>query len=147
MVDMNIKQISVLVSRIALFVIYFWFGLLKVIGQSPASEMVHNLLDKTMPFMPFTSFIVLFGLFEMVIGVLFFIPKLEKVAITLFGIHMFTTILPIFMMSEVWTRIMVPTLEGQYIIKNLALIGCALTIWAGVGEVKPRVSDTILTTL
>lgn len=144
---MTIKQISVLVSRIALFVIYFWFGLLKVLGQSPASEMVKNLLDMTMPFMPFTSFIVLFGLFEMVIGILFFIPKFEKTALILFAFHMFTTILPIFMMSEVWTGFLVPTLEGQYIIKNLALIACALTIWAQVSEVKPRVSETLLTTL
>lgn len=146
---MNIKQVSVLTSRIALFVIYFWFGLLKVIGQSPASEMVQSLFDKTMPaIMPFSSFIVLFGLFEMVIGILFFIPKLEKFAISLFGLHMITTILPLFVMSEIWTSMFVPTIEGQYIVKNLALIACALNIWVASSEVqKVRPSDTLLTTL
>ena len=123
-------------ARFALFVIYFWFGFLKVIGQSPASEMVHTMFGKTMspmlPFLSFGVFIVLFGLFEMLIGVLFIIPGLEKSALILFFFHMFTTMLPLFIMSEVWTHIFVPTLEGQYIVKNLALIACALSIWTTV---------------
>ena len=122
----------------ALFVIYFWFGLLKVIGQSPASEMVKTLLHQTMPFMPFSSFIVLFGLFEMVIGILFIIPGLERYALVLFGLHMITTTLPLFMMSEVWNHMFVPTLEGQYIVKNLALIACALSIWSTLEPRKIR---------
>ncbi len=134
--SMNLKQYSVLLSRIALFLIYFWFGLLKVIGESPASEMVNHLLLKTMPFFPFNSFIVLFGLFEMVIGILFVIPGKERWALILFAIHMVTTILPLFVMAEVWSKFLVPTLEGQYIVKNIALIACALTIWSSV-EIKP----------
>ena len=141
---MNLKQSSVLLARISLFIIYFWFGVLKVIGLSPASPLVKALFEKTIPIMPFTSFIVLFGLFEMIIGILFFIPKFEKFAVTLFGIHMFTTVLPLFMVSGLWQKMFVPTLEGQYIIKNLALVVCALTIWVNVGEQKSRVNDTIL---
>ena len=130
---MSVQQISVLMARIALFVIYFWFGFLKVIGQSPASSMVKNLLSHTVPFMPFGLFIVLFGLFEVLIGILFIIPGKEKFATILFGIHIFTTTLPLFLLhGEVWTHIFVPTLEGQYIIKNLALIACALTIWSSL---------------
>ena len=131
---MNIKQISILTARIALFVIYFWFGFLKVIGQSPASEMVHHLFDKTitpmMPFMSFGIFIILFGLFEVLIGILFITPGMEKTALILFFLHMVTTTLPLFFLPEVWTRIFVPTLEGQYIVKNIALIACALSIWS-----------------
>lgn len=123
------KNHSIFVSRLALFVVYFWFGLLKVVGMSPASEMVENLLGITMPFFPFSTFIILFGLFEMLIGALFFIPKWEKFAVSLFAIHMFTTSLPLFFMGEVWTSMFVPTLEGQYIVKNLALIACAWTVW------------------
>src|SRR3989344_6978068 len=88
---MNTKQISITTARIALFVIYFWFGLLKVLGQSPASEMVQNLLLQIMPFVSFDTFIIFFGIFEMLIGILFIIPKLEKPAIILFFIHMVMT--------------------------------------------------------
>ena len=126
---MNLKQASVLFCRVALLVIYFWFGLLKVVGQSPASPMIQNLFDKTMGYMPFWIFIIIFGLFEMLIGLLFIIPGKERVAIVLFFIHMVMTVLPLFILrGEVWSYMFVPTLEGQYIIKNLALIACALTI-------------------
>ncbi len=140
---MTIKQSSILLSRIALFVIYFWFGFLKVIDQSPASEMVHTMFGKTvepmLPFLSFGVFIVLFGLFEMLIGILFIIPKFEKPALVLFLLHMVTTILPIFIMSEVWTNFGVPTLEGQYIIKNIALIACALSIWSVIPSKQKEV--------
>ncbi len=130
---MNIKQISVLLARVALFVLYFWFGILKVIGQSPASPLVKELLSRTMPFLPFSSFIVLFGLFEIIIAILFIIPGWEKWAITLFASHIIMTALPLFLLPKyIWTHSFVPTLEGQYIIKNLALISCALTIYASL---------------
>jgi uncharacterized membrane protein YkgB len=144
---MNTKQTSILLARIALSVIYFWFGILKVLGQSPASEMVNTLLSKTVSFIPFSSFIVLFGLFEVAIGVLFFVPKMEKVALGLFAAHMVMCALPLLLMSQVWTRILVPTLEGQYIIKNLALISCAVTIWASLEPKKFEPSNSVLPTL
>jgi len=138
---MNIKQISVLFARIALSIIYVWFGALKIIGQSPASDVVKTLLHNTVPFFPFSSFIVLFGLFEIIIGVLFMIPRWERVALTLFTLHMITTTLPLFIMTQfIWTHPFVPTFEGQYIIKNLALIGCALTITA---TITPKVKNKI----
>jgi uncharacterized membrane protein YkgB len=79
----------------------------------------------------------------MLIGILFFVPKMERVALVLFVIHMLTTTLPIFMMSEVWSHVLVPTLEGQYIVKNLALIACAVTVWASL---EPRIKKNSLPT-
>jgi uncharacterized membrane protein YkgB len=134
-------------ARVALFVVYFWFGLLKVIGQSPASPMVEHLFEKTLGFLPLITsdmFLVLFGLFEMLIGILFIIPKLEKAAIGLFFIHMITTTLPLFILGgEIWTHAFVPTLEGQYIIKNLALIACTLSVWSIIPSQKIQASATL----
>lgn len=140
---MTLRQTSVLLSRLSLFVIYFWFGLLKVLGQSPASEIVHKTFLATMsqvPFLSFGIFIILFGLFEMLIGLLFIIPELEKPTLILFAIHMITTILPLFIISDIWTTMFVPTLEGQYIIKNLALIACAITVWSSV---PPKIQNSV----
>ena len=145
---MTLKQTSILLSRVALFVIYFWFGFLKVVGLSPASPMVHELFGKTMshvPFLSFGTFIILFGLFEILIGILFLIPSLEKWALILFFLHMITTILPLFMMPETWTRMFVPTLEGQYILKNIALIACAVNIWSIMPKkLKTNVTHSII---
>ena len=116
-------------ARIVLFVIFFYFGLLKVIGFSPASTLVQELLEKLIPFMSFNLFFILFGLFEMLIGVLFIIKGYERIVILLLFIHMIATLLPLILLPKtIWIYFMVPTLEGQYIIKNLALIALAIGI-------------------
>lgn len=124
-------RISIPLARFGLFVIFFWFGILKVIGLSPASGLVQALFQTTIPWMPFSVFIVLFGLFEMLIGVLFLIRGAERIVIPLLFAHMITTFMPLFLLpQETWSGFLVPTLEGQYIIKNLALIACACGIVA-----------------
>ncbi len=123
------RRVSMPLARIGLFVIFFWFGLLKVIGLSPATALVQDLFVNTIPFMPFPTFLILFGLFEMLIGVLFLISGLERLAIPLLFIHMITTLMPLVLIpQETWSAMFVPTLEGQYIIKNIALIATAVGI-------------------
>ncbi len=127
------QKISVPFGRGAVFVIFFWFGFLKIIGQSPASPLVQALFEKTISFMSFDTFIILFGVFECAIGILFLIKGLEKIAIPLFFIHMITTFGPLVLLSTMtWSSFMVPTLEGQYIIKNLVLISAVITIGASL---------------
>ena len=65
----------------------------------------------------------------MVIGVIFLIPKLEKTAIIILTLHMITTFLPLFLLPPIaWKSFLVPTLEGQYIIKNLVTLALAVNI-------------------
>ena len=150
---MTLKQYAVLLSRISLFIIYFWFGILKVIGLSPASGLVQELFDKTLVYIPLVNmispgaFVIMFGIFEVIIGILFIIPGKEKWAIRLFFLHIITTTGPIFILKEsVWQvgKILAPTIEGQYIIKNLALISCVLTIWSSLpkkDEITPIIQN------
>src|SRR5262245_601296 len=90
------RKISIPLARLGLFVVFFWFGILKVIGMSPASPLVQSLFEHTIGFMSFGTFIVLFGLFECLIGVLFIIRGLERVVIPLLLLHMITTVMPLF---------------------------------------------------
>lgn len=116
-------------GRFALFVIYFWFGFLKIIDISPANPLVADLQHKTLPFLSFGTFIVLFALFEMLIGVLFLFPKFTRLAVVFFAFHMVTTFMPLVFLPVVgWQKAFVPTLEGQYIIKNLALIATVMAV-------------------
>lgn len=132
------RKLSIPFARFAIFVVFFWFGLLKVIGESPANPLVSSLLEKTLPFITFDQFILLFGLFEMLIGVVFLIPRLERLAIFLLMAHMVTTVMPLFLLPTVaWQKAWVPTLEGQYIIKNLAIIGLAISIAAHLHRPHP----------
>jgi uncharacterized membrane protein YkgB len=125
------KKIYIPTGRISLFIIFFWFGALKVFGTSPANPLVENLLHKTLPFISFSKFIIFFGLLEMFLGILFVIKSAEQILITLLALHMFTTTLPLIFLPQItWQGFLTPTLEGQYIIKNLAIIALAITIYS-----------------
>lgn len=113
-------------ARVSMFLIYFWFGILKVLDTSPANPLVMQLQEKTLPFLSFSQFIWFFGIFEMLIGIMFFVPKLTKLTYVLFILHMGMTLMTfVFIPSMMWQSPFTPTLEGQYAIKNLALISLA----------------------
>jgi uncharacterized membrane protein YkgB len=132
------RKISVPVARVALFVVFFWFGALKVVGMSPASDLVQHLFEKTIPFMSFGTFFILFGLFECVIGILFLIKGAERIVIPLLLVHMIATFMPLVLLpTETWQAFFVPTLEGQYIIKNLVIIAAAIGIAAHLHPMRP----------
>lgn len=133
------RHVSIPVARFGLFVVFFWFGALKVFDLSPATPLVQNLFSHTIPFMSFSVFIVLFGLFEMLIGVLFLFKGYERVAIPLLFIHMVTTFMPLFLIrTETWSGFLVPTLEGQYIIKNLVIIAAAIGVAAHLHPISRK---------
>ncbi len=125
------RRISIPAARIALFIVFFWFGILKVLGMSPAGALVHQLYEQTVPFLSFDTFYILFALFECLIGILFLIPKTERIVLPLLLIHLISTSLPlVFLPHATWSGFLVPTMEGQYIIKNLAIIAAAIGIAA-----------------
>lgn len=126
-------------ARIALFVIFFWFGALKVAFVSPASALVAELLEQTLPIISFEPFFIFLGVVEMLIGVLFLFPKLTKFALPVLLIHIFTTFGPLLLMQDAaWQMPLVPTLEGQYIIKNLALVALAIGVYVDAVHVKKK---------
>ncbi len=125
------RKYSTPMARFGLFVVFFWFGALKVVGLSPASELVQKLFEQTIHFMSFGTFIILFGVFECIIGILFLIRGMERVVLPLLLLHMITTFMPLFVLpQETWSGFLVPTMAGQYIIKNLVIIAAAMGIAA-----------------
>ena len=133
------RRISEPLGRFGLFVVFFWFGILKVFNMSPASPMVQDLFQHTISFMPFNVFLTFFGLFEMLIGIMFLIKGYEREVIPLLFVHMFTTFMPLYMIpQETWSAFLVPTMEGQYIIKNLLLIAVAVGIAAHLHPLPKR---------
>ena len=132
-----LKKITSPLARISLFIIFFWFGYLKIIDISPANPLVQALLNKTLPFIGFSQFIVLLGIWEMVIGIAFLIPKAERFTILLLIPHMITTFLPLIFLTDItWQSFLIPTLEGQYIIKNLVIIALAVSVASHLAPLK-----------
>jgi uncharacterized membrane protein YkgB len=121
--------------HVSIAIVFIWFGMLKVLGLSPASGLVHSLFDETITFMAFDTFYTLFAWLEVAIGVLFLIPRMERIVIPILLVHMVTTAGPLFFLpTETWSGFLVPTLVGQYIIKNIVIIAVAIGI---AGSLKP----------
>lgn len=134
----SISSDIIWLNRVALFVVFFWFGFLKVIHISPAEGLVTNLHQATIAsLMPIEYFLVFLGVVECLIGVLWLIPSLTKVAFGIFILQMFTTFLPLlFLPKDTWQNTLVLTLTGQYIIKNVVLIASALTILRATSKIN-----------
>ncbi len=113
-------------GRISIAFIYVYFGVLKIVGLSPAEGVVTQLHAHTVPFIPIGTFLIILGLGETVIGLMFLWPQITKITFYIFIAHMLTTILPLAVLPrETWSQFGVPTLTGQYILKNVVLIALA----------------------
>ncbi len=126
------------VARFSIFLIFFWFGLIKIIGLSPASPLAEALTSKTVGMQYFHTLFILLAVIECVIGILFLFPKATRIVIPLLLFHMAIVCSPLLLVTEhTWQSFLVPTLEGQYIIKNAVVIAVAIGIAASA---KPLVA-------
>ena len=125
------KSTYLLVGRLALFIIFFWFGYIKLIRLSPASPLAEALTAKTVGLQFFHPLFMTIALLECLIGILFLFPKAVRVTIPLLFFHMAVVCAPLLLVPELtWQAPFVPTLEGQYIIKNVVVIAVAFGIAA-----------------
>ncbi|MBA3648010.1 MAG: hypothetical protein H0W62_05580 [Chitinophagales bacterium] len=140
-----LKRISLPLAKTSFFIVFFWFGLLKILQLSPAENVMHTLYEHTFWFIPWNVFVLLFGAYEMLIGVIFLFPQKEKYALYMLVPHMITTFGPLVILPAlVWKGFMVPNLIGQYIIKNLVIIALAIFIAAYVAESKEKKNSTLI---
>ncbi|MBK9097933.1 MAG: DoxX family protein [bacterium] len=122
---------GLLVLRISLGIVFFWFGILKFFhGLSPAEDLVRN----TVYFVDPDLFLPVLATWESLIGIGLITGKFLRFTILLLFLQMPGTALPLLILPEkVWTVFPYGlTLEGQYIVKNLVLIGAGLVIGATV---------------
>lgn len=133
------KRLYIPMARISFFIIFFYFGLLKIVGLSPASPLAEALTAKTVGMAYFDPLFIGLAVIECLIGILFLIPKATRVVIGLLVIHMGVVCSPLVLVPEhVWSSWLVPSLEGQYIIKNIALIAIAISIAAHTTPLKKK---------
>jgi len=127
---------GIVILRVSLGVIFFWFGILKFFpGLSPAQDLAMRTISiltfGKIP--PNVSLLILAG-WECLIGIGLIFGLFMRATLLLLFLQMFGTITPIFFFPhEVFTLVpYAPTLEGQYIIKNIVLISAGLVLGATV---------------
>lgn len=127
---------GILLLRISLGLVFFWFGVLKFFpGLSPAQDLATRTIDLlTFGLVPPAAAINILATWECLIGLGLIFGLFMRVTLLLLFLQMVGTVSPVFLFpAEVFTRIpYAPTLEGQYIIKNLVLISAGLVIGATV---------------
>ena len=123
--------------RLALGIIFIWFGALKTIGElSPA----YDLVAATIYWLTPAIIVPLLGLWEVAIGICLLYPPLTRIGLLLLAFQMPGTFLPLVLLPEVCFTAFpfALTLEGQYIVKNLTIIGSALIVASTLKPIQPK---------
>lgn len=119
--------------RISMGIVFVWFGVLKFFpGVSAAQDLAIRTIELlTFGLVPEVLIINGLALWEVLIGVGLIWGKFMKATLLLLFLQMIGTFTPVFLFpSEVFNHIpYAPTLEGQYIIKNIVIISAAMVLW------------------
>lgn len=133
---------GITLTRIALGVVFLWFGAIKFVpGWSPAEELAGRTIERiTFGAVPAEVGVPILAAWESLIGIGLLAGRFLRVTLLLLFAQMPGTLLPLVLFpAETFTAFpYAPTMEGQYIIKNLVLIGAAIVVGATVrgGELR-----------
>ena len=130
-----LAEYGVTALRISIGVIFFWFGVLKFWpGLSPADQLATETIDRlSFGLLPRDTARILLAVLETSIGIGLVTGKYMRITLLLLVGQMLGTVTPLFLFTDItWADPFVPTLEGQYILKNIVLVSAALTIGATV---------------
>lgn len=139
-VDVRITQwmarYGVVTLRVALGLVFLWFGALKFFPNlSPAQTLAVQTIDVlTFGLVPGAVSLVLLATLECAIGLGLISGRLMRPTLLLLAFQMVGAASPLLLFpGEVFTAFpYAPTLEGQYIIKNVVLVSAGLVIGATV---------------
>ena len=115
------------ILRVCLGVVFFWFGLLKVMGKSPVAELVAQTVYWVSP----NFFVPFLGAWEMVVGAGLLCAVALRFTLFLFWLQMAGTLMVLVLRPDVAFQGGNPlllTAEGEFVIKNLVLIAAGLVV-------------------
>lgn len=131
---------SIAILRVSLGAVFLAFGLLKFFrGVSPAQDLVEHTTDiLTLGLVPGPVALVGVAALECLIGLLLISGRGLRAAVYLLGAQMIGILSPVVLLAA---RLFdgphgAPTLEGQYVLKDVILVGAALVIAATVGGAR-----------
>jgi uncharacterized membrane protein YphA (DoxX/SURF4 family) len=121
---------GVLLTRIALGIVFLWFGAIKFVPEwSPAAELATRTITMlSFGMVPPSLSLPLLAAWESLIGLGLLSGRFLRTTLLLLFVQMPGTMMPLFLFPDEAFRAFpyAPTLEGQYIIKNLVLVGATV---------------------
>lgn len=123
-----------MLHRITLGLVFIWFGTLKLFGVSTATSIIAHTVYIGSP----QTTVPMLGLWEAIIGLCMIARPLVRVAILLLALRLVGTLSALIVMRETCFQATpwAPTIEGQFLIKDLMLFGAAMVI-GGTVRGKP----------
>ena len=132
----TLARIGVPVLRIGLGVVFLWFGILKFFpGASPAEVLAGRTIEQLSGGLIGRDVsLPILAIWESLIGLGLLTGRLMRATLLLLAIQMLGTLTPLILFpGETFSTFpFAPSLEGQYIIKNVVLIGAAMVVGATV---------------
>jgi uncharacterized membrane protein YphA (DoxX/SURF4 family) len=129
-------DIGLTLLRVALGIVFLWFGALKFApGLSPAEQLAGRTIEAlTGGLVPTSVALPVLALWESAIGLGLLAGRWMRAVLLLLFVQMLGTITPLALFpAETWSQFPIaPTLEGQYIIKNIVLVAAAIVLGATV---------------
>lgn len=123
----ELHERSIPIMRIAIGIVFFWFGALKALGVSP----VVDLIASTIYFFEPEIFIQILGFWEMLIGLGLLFRIQLRGALALMWMLLAGTFLSFFLAPGTFFNngnILLLTMEGEFVMKNLVLVTAGLVI-------------------
>jgi putative oxidoreductase len=133
----RLAQVSLPLLRIALGVVFVWFGALKLTGSTPVGELV----ARTLPFLPAHWFVPVLGIFEAVLGVALLAGRYLAIVAALMVAHLTGTFLVLVTQPDVAFQNGNPlmlTMTGEFVVKNVVLIIAGLVL---IGRSRSATTD------
>ena len=122
--------------RVSLGLVFLWFGVLKFFpGLSPAQDLAARTIGAlTFGLVPSDVGIPVLAAWECAIGLGLITGAWMRATLLLLFVQMLGTVAPLLLFpGETFLRVpYAPTLEGQYILKNVVLVAAALVLGATV---------------
>jgi uncharacterized membrane protein YphA (DoxX/SURF4 family) len=137
-------QHGLFLLRVSLGIVFFWFGILKFFpGMSPASNLAARTIEVlSVGHIQANVSVPLLATWECLIGLGLILGVFMRATLFLLAVQMAGTLTPLFLFpSETFTHFpYAPTMEGQYILKNVVLISAAIVLGATVrgGRLVPE---------
>ncbi len=143
-----LERFALPLLRLSLGIVFVWFGMLKITGQTPVSELVAETVFWLNP----DWFVPLLGVFEVLVGIGLLIGRGLRLVLALFVLQMVGTFLVLVVQPDVAFQdgnLLMLTTEGEFVVKNLVLLSAGLMIgsrlralsgWTGSPDL-PRARD------
>jgi len=121
------------VLSVSIGIVYLWFGALKYFPHlSPAEDLAKNTMHLlTFGVIPENVSIILLAVWETALGIMFITNCCRRIAIWAAFVHMLGTLTPLFLFPDqsFTENALTFTLLGQYIVKNLIILGALWVLY------------------